>query len=72
MTIMTGVRIRASLLDGGDLGDVHAPPPVVVGDVVALSVGPPLKVVAVTEGNRHPPTVTVRPLYLDARGAHQS
>jgi hypothetical protein len=72
MSSMVGVKVRAYLLDGGDLGNVHAPPPVVAGDVIALSVGPPLKVVAVVGDHDQPSSVKVRPVYVDARSLHHS
>ena len=62
-----GVRVRAYSLDGVDLGDVHAPHPLLIGDVIALSAGPPLKVVAVLEADLLPIGVSVRPVYVDDR-----
>jgi hypothetical protein len=67
MSITAGVKVRAYSLNGVDLGNVHAPPPIVVGDTLALSAGPPLKVVAVLGDHDQPCSVKVRPVYLDAR-----
>ena len=70
MVDSVGVRVRAYSLDGVDLGDVHAPPPLLIGDVIALSAGPPLKVVAMLEADNRPVGVTVRPVYVEDRSVH--
>ena len=36
MSDATGIKVRAYDLDGDDLGEVHVPLPVLVGDVVAF------------------------------------
>ena len=60
-----GIRVRACDLDGGDLGDVHLPLPVLVGDLVAFDEGPPHEIVAVLHAEEGRPVgVKVRPVRL--------
>jgi hypothetical protein len=66
---MPGIRVEAYGLDGSDLGPVHVPPPVFVGDVLALVCGPPLKVVSVFHEDEQPVGVSVRPLYVLSGGS---
>jgi hypothetical protein len=40
------------------------PPPVCVGDVLALGFGPPLKIVSVFHEDDEPVAISVRPLYV--------
>ena len=61
---MPGLSVEVYSLDGSDLGPVHVPPPVSVGDVVALGFGPPLKVVSVFHEDDEPVAISVRPLYV--------
>lgn len=35
-----GIKVRAYDLEGGDLGEVHLPLPVLIGDLVAFGEGP--------------------------------
>ena len=59
-----GLRVEVYSLDGSDLGPVHVPPPVFVGDVLALGFGPPLKIVSVFHEHEQPVAISVRPLYV--------
>ena len=61
---MPGLRVEVDSLDGIDLGPVHVPPPVSVGDVLALGCGPPLKIVSVFHEDDEPVAISVRPLYV--------
>ncbi len=45
-------------------GRLHVPPPVSVGDVLALGFGPPLKIVSVFHEDEEPVAISVRPLYV--------
>ena len=64
MQPMPGLRVEVYSLDGSDLGPVHVPPPVSVGDILALGFGPPLKIVSVFHEDEHPVAISVRPLYV--------
>lgn len=61
---MPGIRLEVFTLDGTDLGPAHVPPPISVGDVLALVCGPPLKVVSVFHDENDPVGISVRPLYV--------
>ena len=64
MGAVAGVAVKAYALDGEALGDVHVPPPVWIGDVLALRAGPPLEVVSVLRADERPVAVIVRCVYL--------
>jgi hypothetical protein len=64
MQPMPGHRVEVFSLDGTDLGPAHVPPPVGVGDVLALVCGPPLKIVSVFHEDEDPVAISVRPLYV--------
>jgi hypothetical protein len=58
-----GTVVHVSDLEGGDLGDVHVPLPVLVGDIVAFDEGPPQEIVSVFRDlDGRPVGVTVRPV----------
>ncbi len=61
---MPGVSVEVFSLEGTALGPAHVPPPVAVGDVLALVCGPPLKIVSVSVEDDHPVAISVRPLYV--------
>ena len=61
---MPGLRVEVYALDGTDLGPAHVPPPVSIGDVLALGCGPPLKIVSVFREDAEPVAISVRPLYV--------
>jgi hypothetical protein len=61
---MPGLRVEVFSLDGSDLGPAHVPPPVSIGDVLALVCGPPLKIVSVFHEDELPVAISVRPLYV--------
>ena len=61
---MPGVRVEVFSLEGSGLGPVHVPPPVSIGDVLALGCGPPLKIVSVFHDDDGPVGISVRPLYV--------
>ena len=54
---MVGVAVRVHSRTGDDLGLCHLPPPVEIGDVLALGHGPILllRVVALVETGPHSP-----------------
>ena len=54
MQPMPGHRVEVFSLDGTDLGPAHVPPPVSIGDVLALVCGPPLKIVSVFHEDEEP------------------
>lgn len=63
MTETAGIKVPAYDLEGGDLGEVHVPLPVFVGDVVAFDDGPPHEIVAVLHAeDGRPVGVKVRPV----------
>jgi hypothetical protein len=58
-----GTVVHAFDLEGGDLGAVHVPLPVLVGDILAFDEGPPQEVVSVfRDPDGRPVRVTVRPV----------
>jgi hypothetical protein len=60
-----GIRVRAYDLTGGDLGAVHLPLPVLVGDIVAFDEGLPHEIVAVLHADDGRPVgVRARPVRL--------
>jgi hypothetical protein len=63
---MTGVPVRVHDLYGDDLGIAHLPPPIAIGDLIALE-GRELRVVDVVERPPNSPLaalVQVRPVHL--------
>ena len=61
---MPGLRVEVYLAGGQRSGPAHVPPPVSVGDVLALGFGPPLKIVSVFHEDDEPVAISVRPLYV--------
>lgn len=61
---MPGYTLEVFALDGTALGSAHVPTPVLVGDVLALVCGPPLKIVSIFHEGDDPVGVSVRPLYV--------
>ena len=64
MQPVPGHQVEVFSLDGTDLGPAHVPPPVSVGDVLALVCGPPLQIVSVFHEDEEPVAISVRPLYV--------
>jgi len=59
----TGTKVRAYDVGGDDLGEVHLPLPILVGDVVAFDQGPAHEIIAVLYADDGRPVgVRVRPI----------
>ena len=59
--------MRAYDLDGAEIGEIHLPAPVLVGDVAALEHGPGYEVVSVLHDDDGTPiAVTLRPVRFHA------
>ena len=67
MSALLGINLRAYGRDGEELGEIHLPTPVLVGDVAAFEDGLAHEIISVLHGDDGTPVaVTLRPVRFHA------